>query len=80
MIGEPETSQAANIRQGAKPSGSLATKKYLKRGHESRDRETAKRARQAGRPPRPLKEQSERGKLLGIPEIVPNIYVDGADV
>jgi hypothetical protein len=49
--GEPDTSQAANAQQGAKPSGSSATKKSLKREHESIERETAKRARQAGRPP-----------------------------
>jgi hypothetical protein len=30
-IGEPETSQAANAQQGAKPSGSSAKKKSLKR-------------------------------------------------
>jgi hypothetical protein len=33
MIGEPETSQAANAKKGARPSGSSATKKSLKRGH-----------------------------------------------
>jgi hypothetical protein len=51
MCGEPETSQAANAQQGAKPSGSSATKKSLKRELESTERETAKRAIQVGRPP-----------------------------
>jgi alkylated DNA repair dioxygenase AlkB len=79
--GEPEASQAVNAQQGVKPSGSSATKKSLKWEHESIERETAKRARQAGRPPPcSLKESSERWKLLEIPEIKPNIYVDGADV
>jgi hypothetical protein len=58
--GEPETSQAANVQQGAKPSGSSATKKSLKREHESIERETAKRARQAGRPPLPFHQGVKR--------------------
>jgi hypothetical protein len=78
--GEPETSQAASAQQVAKPSGSSATKKSSKREYESIERETAKRARQAGCPPRSLKESSERGKLLEIPESQQNICVDGADV
>jgi hypothetical protein len=59
MVGEPETSQVANAQQGAKPSGSLAMKKYLKWEHESIERETAKRARQAPPPPVPSRSKAK---------------------
>jgi hypothetical protein len=60
MVGEPETSQAANAQQGARLSGSSATKNSLKRGHESIERETVKRARQAERPPPPFPQGVKR--------------------
>jgi hypothetical protein len=59
MCGEPETSQAASAQQGAKPIGRSAKKKSLKREHESIERETAERARQAGCPP-PLPQEFKR--------------------
>jgi hypothetical protein len=64
-VGEPLTPQATNAQQGAKHSGSSATKKYVKREHESKERNTAKRARQAP-PPVPSRSKAKEGNSWGF--------------